>query len=120
MATGGEIRQRKLALVQELDQARDLMAGSRVLIREKANVKKQVQKVFKKNPKKMFFGALAAGLGGSILLGRKKRTKEEKKRKTVLGWIFGWIFGLVAKRVKKAAVEQIKVMALQRLQGPKY
>lgn len=78
MARTKQNDQRKLELLEQLKQQRDLVTGSHLLLRDQLNVSKIVQGSIKKNPKRWFQGGIAAGLGATLLLKRPKKKPARK------------------------------------------
>ncbi len=75
MAKTKQVQQRKLELLQELQQQRNLLTGSHLLLRDQLNVSKKLQGSIKEHPKRWFQGGIVAGLGATFLLKRPKKKK---------------------------------------------
>ena len=90
MAATDQIEQRKLALVEQLADARSSVLGAKLMlddqitekksaISEFLNFPKRIKRRFTEQPVKSFAVAIAAGLGASFLLKRKPNKKSQQK-----------------------------------------
>ncbi len=100
MASAKQIQQRKLELLKDLKEKRNLITGSHLLLRDQVNVSKKLKNSIRKNPKKWFQGSVAAGLGTTLLFKRKKQPPTTKHTKGFS--LKGYIIEAVLKALKPA------------------
>ena len=110
MASAKQIQQRKLELLEELKEKRNLITGSHLLLRDQVNVSKKLKSSIRQNPKKWFQGGVAAGLGATFLLKRKKKPVVTKSTKgfTLKGYIIDAILKALKPAITSFLTTQLK------------
>lgn len=82
MASTNQSEERKLEILQRIEESRNSVLGAKILLDEQIsntlNVPKRLKNSFSEKPAKSFGIALATGLGASLLLRAKSKRKKKK------------------------------------------
>jgi len=112
MAKKKQIALRKQELIAQLADSRVVIDEGRAALKDKLNVKKQVQGLMKRKPKQLLIGSAVTGLAATLFLRRPKKKKSSKVRKSLGKVIFGWLLLALKPAAKKWLINVAKKTAI--------
>lgn len=112
MAQKKQIALRKQELIAQLADSRVVIDQGRAQLKDKLNVKKQVQGLMQRKPKQLLIGSAVTGLAATILLRRPKQKKGSKIRKSFAKILFGWLLLLLKPTAKRWLIDVAKKTAI--------
>ncbi|GAA5496151.1 hypothetical protein Rhal01_02333 [Rubritalea halochordaticola] len=126
MAAGNEIEQRKLALVQQMEEHRNSITGAKLLLndqitsrksalKEKLNVPKKIKQSIQEKSTKWLIGALASGTVMAFLGRRRSKRKQENKKKKSI--FLTLLIALSRPFIKKYLVNTLRQYSMAKLQS---
>lgn len=115
-------QKRKQELVDQLAISREAVSMSKALVKDGANLKKNLMRTVNKNPKPVMIGSAVFGLIAATLLKRKKKyisldSGKLKIQRAKRSWISRILIGLATKKVKSIAMNKARDIVVHKLQS---